>query len=219
MSKSNEINREELVEIICYIADKIINNSSKLTRLDSKVGDSDHGDNMKRGFQAVKNSKSQLEEKMSLKEVLEETGEIITFNVGGSAGPLFGKLFSEFASSWDQDSMVTRNMLPEALNNSLTAIKDLGGAEPGDKTMVDTLQPVVDYLQEITPQDFSCQELWENIKKEAHRGLESTRDISAKKGRARYLNDRSKGHLDPGAYSCYLIFAAVAEYYNSQREV
>jgi len=211
---SEEVAKEEVIEIIIKIAEKIVKNTDKLSELDSKIGDSDHGDNMKRGFKKIIEEKDKIKDKTTIKEVFNKVAEFITFEVGGSAGPLFGNLFIEFGKTFNNNKKLNINKLPEAFSNSMQAVQDLGNAEVGDKTMVDTLNPVVEYLMGVEVKNLGCEDLLYNIKQKAKEGMESTRDISANKGRASYLNERSIGHIDPGAYSTYLIIETVYEYYN-----
>lgn len=218
MNTKKEIKIDIMVDLIEYISNKIVDNCDKLSELDGKIGDSDHGENMKRGFRNVIKNKEKLKKKNTVKELFNEIGDIITFNVGGSAGPLFGRLFSDFGNSCEEHKYFTIEMLPSAMNSALNGVKDLGGAEVGDKTMVDTIAPVVDFLNEVNLSELECDIFLIKLKEEARKGLESTKLISARKGRARYLNERSIGHMDPGAYSCYLFFEAIEKYFNDNTE-
>lgn len=211
---SEEVKKEEVIEIIIKIAEKIVKNTDKLSELDSKIGDSDHGDNMKRGFGKIIEEENNIKDKTTIKDVFNKVGEIITFEVGGSAGPLFGNLFIEFGKTFNDNKKLSINKLPEAFSNSMQAVQDLGNAEVGDKTMVDTLNPVVEYLKGIEVKSQNCKDLLYKIKEKAKEGMESTKDIAANKGRASYLNERSIGHIDPGAYSTYLLIETIYEYYN-----
>jgi len=209
-----EIKNKDIIEIIIKMAEKIIINSDKLSELDSKIGDSDHGDNMKRGFEKIIAEENSLKDKKTIKDLFNKVGEIITFEVAGSAGPLFGNLFIEFGNTFKDNDTLDTNKIPEAFSNSLQAVQELGNAEVGDKTMVDTLYPVVEYLNSSEIKNKNCKDLLYNIKEKAKEGMESTKDIAASKGRASYVNERSIGHIDPGAYSTYLLIEAIYEYYS-----
>lgn len=208
-----KVKKDDVIEIILRIAKKIVENTDKLSELDSKIGDSDHGDNMKRGFIKIIEEENDIKDKNTIKDIFNKVGEIITFEVGGSAGPLFGNLFIEFGKTFNESENLSTNKLPEAFSNSMQAVQDLGNAEVGDKTMVDTLSPVVEYLKEKDVTNLNCEDLLYNIKQKAKEGMESTKNIAANKGRASYINERSIGHIDPGAYSTYLIIEAIYEYY------
>ena len=137
------------MDLIIYISEKIIDNTEKLTELDTKIGDSDHGLNMKRGFESVIGKEDDLRNKDSVADILKEVGKQLAFNVGGSAGPLFGSLFIEAGEISSNNDKFKIEELPLAVKEGLNSIQDKGNAEVGDKTMVDTLYPTSEYLNSV----------------------------------------------------------------------
>ncbi|MEW2133851.1 dihydroxyacetone kinase subunit DhaL [Streptomyces sp. NPDC005435] len=181
-------------------ASSIDQEASRLTALDSAIGDADHGSNMQRGFTAVV---TELE-----KEAPDTPGGVLTLagrklisTVGGASGPLYGTLLRRAGKALGDDAEVSEAQLAEALRAGVDGVRALGGAAPGDKTMLDALIPAVDALGD----GFAA------ARAAAEEGAVATTPLLARKGRASYLGERSIGHQDPGATSSALLIAALAE--------
>ncbi len=189
-----ELTRELLSEWISRFSDKIQNNKDYLSDLDSAIGDGDHGNNMARGVLAVKES-LEKNENADVPQILKLTAMALISKVGGASGPLYGTAFLEMAKAGNE----TKD-LGELLQKALSGIEKRGGAQPGDKTMVDVWNKVIEKAADssLTSQDVEA-------------AVESTKDMVAKKGRASYLGERSVGHLDPGAVSSGYLFEALLE--------
>ncbi|MFJ4201246.1 dihydroxyacetone kinase subunit DhaL [Streptomyces sviceus] len=171
-----------------------------LTALDSPIGDADHGSNLQRGFTEVATTLD--------KEAPDTPGAILTLagrrlisTVGGASGPLYGTLLRRTGKALGDAGEVSAEQLAEALRAGVEAVMTLGGAAPGDKTMIDTLVPAVDALGA----GFAA------ARTAAEQGALATTPLQARKGRASYLGERSIGHQDPGATSAALLIAALAE--------
>lgn len=174
-------------------AEKVETNKQFLSDLDTPIGDGDHGFNMDRGMKAV-------EEKLATKPADVTSGfKIIAMalisTIGGASGPLYGTAFLEMAKK-----STTTNDIGELLDAALAGIEMRGGAKPGDKTMVDVWNALVP--------DVKNGILTENRITEA---VAATKDMIARKGRASYLGERSKGHVDPGSQSSGYLFEALLE--------
>lgn len=162
-----------------------------LSDLDQAIGDGDHGSNMARGVSAViETIKDDSFDNPS--EVMKKAAMAMISKVGGASGPLYGSAFLEMSKVIDNEPV------PVVVEEGLKAIKKRGQAELKDKTMVDMWAPVVEALKSDT--------LTEDFIKET---MEATKPLKAKKGRASYLNERSIGHLDPGAVSSGYLFEAL----------
>lgn len=174
--------------------------AERLTALDSPIGDADHGSNLQRGFTAVAAS---LEEEApdTPGAVLTLAGRRLISTVGGASGPLYGTLLRRTGKALGDADEVGEEQLAEALRAGVEAVMTLGGAAPGDKTMIDTLVPAVDALGT----GFAA------ARTAAEQGALATTPLQARKGRASYLGERSIGHQDPGATSAALLIAALAE--------
>ncbi|MDX2541700.1 dihydroxyacetone kinase subunit DhaL [Streptomyces sp. WI04-05B] len=174
--------------------------AERLTALDSPIGDADHGSNLRRGFDAVAAS---VEEKApdTPGAVLVLAGSRLISTVGGASGPLYGTLLRRTGKALGAAAEVSEEQFADALRAGVDAVMALGGASPGDKTMIDALVPAVDALTD----SFAA------ARTAAEEGALSTVPLQARKGRASYLGERSIGHQDPGATSAALLVAALAE--------
>ncbi|MEU3949759.1 dihydroxyacetone kinase subunit DhaL [Streptomyces sp. NPDC029526] len=172
--------------------------AERLTALDSPIGDADHGGNLRRGFTAVREA-LEKEPPATPGAVLTTAGRLLISKVGGASGPLYGTLLRRAGKTLGDAEEVDEAQLAEALRAGLDAVKQLGGAATGDKTMIDALEPAVEALG----QSFAA------ARSAAEEGAVATTPMRAHKGRASYLGERSIGHQDPGATSAALLIAAL----------
>jgi dihydroxyacetone kinase-like protein len=173
--------------------------ADRLTELDSAIGDADHGSNLRRGMTAV-TAALQREAPDTPGAVLLLAGRTLVSTVGGASGPLFGTLLRRAGKALGDAERVGGEELRQALITGVDAVAQLGGAAPGDKTMVDALRPAAEALPDIPA-----------AARAAAAGAEATVPLRARKGRASYLGERSEGHMDPGSVSVALLFQALAE--------
>ncbi|MBO3737921.1 dihydroxyacetone kinase subunit L [Actinoplanes sp. NEAU-H7] len=185
--------------------------TDQLTRLDAAIGDGDHGVNLARGFTAVA---ATLDGGgfTAVGDVFVRAGATLIAKVGGASGPLYGTAFRAVgkalppgAASADLADLAT------ALHAGLDAVRKLGGAEPGDKTIVDAFRPALDAFEEAVAGGAALPEAAASAARAAGEGARATAPLTARKGRASYLGERSAGHQDPGATSTWLIFQALAD--------
>ncbi|GGX54902.1 dihydroxyacetone kinase subunit DhaL [Streptomyces chartreusis] len=174
--------------------------AERLTALDSPIGDADHGSNLQRGFTAVA-AAVKKEDPQTPGAVLTLAGRQLISTVGGASGPLYGTLLRRTGKALGDAGEVSETQFAEALRAGVDAVMTLGGAAPGDKTMIDALVPAVDALGD----GFVA------ARAAAEEGALATTPLQARKGRASYLGERSIGHQDPGATSSALLIAGLAE--------
>ncbi|MFI5481532.1 dihydroxyacetone kinase subunit DhaL [Streptomyces rubiginosohelvolus] len=173
--------------------------ANDLTELDSAIGDADHGSNLQRGFSAV----TEVLEKdapATPGAVLTLAGRQLISTVGGASGPLYGTLLRRTGKALGDDDEVTRTQFAQAFAAGVAAVGQLGGAQAGDKTMLDALLPAAEALATS----------FEGAAEAARSGAVATVPMQARKGRASYLGERSIGHQDPGATSAALLVEALA---------
>lgn len=173
--------------------------ANHLTELDSAIGDADHGSNLQRGFTAV----TEVLEKdapATPGAVLTLAGRQLISTVGGASGPLYGTLLRRTGKALGDDDEVTQDQLARAFAAGVAAVGQLGGAQAGDKTMLDALLPAAEALATS----------FDGAANAARAGAEATVPLQARKGRASYLGERSIGHQDPGATSSALLVEALA---------
>ncbi|TYP58850.1 dihydroxyacetone kinase subunit DhaL [Thermosediminibacter litoriperuensis] len=201
------VDSAKLIDIIKVIADKITENREYLTQLDSAIGDADHGINMSKGFRAVVEKISDMGEK-DCGTILKTVGMTLVSTVGGASGPLYGTAFMRAGQAVAGKNELDFNDLVSLMEAALEGIKYRGKAERGEKTIVDALEPAVEALK--LRREEGLETALRDAVEEAKKGMEYTKDIIARKGRASYLGERSLGHQDPGATSCYIMLEAMA---------
>jgi dihydroxyacetone kinase-like protein len=182
----------------------------RLTRLDSAIGDGDHGVNLNRGFTAVIAALDQTPP-ATVSEVLVKAGATLMSRVGGASGPLYGSALRAAGKALPATTEVQLSDLVGALHAGLEAVRKLGGAAPGDKTLVDAWAPALDAFEQAVAGGADLAAAAGAAARAARAGAEATVPLRARKGRASYLGERSIGHQDPGAASTDLIFEALAE--------
>ena len=194
------MDQQTLERIIRKVAENIIAHTDELTALDQAIGDGDHGLNMKRGFEAVL---AELEtiSALPLGQALQKAGMQLVMKVGGASGPLYGTLFMTLGKQLGAE--VGRADLAIAFAGAIDAVKARGKSDAGQKTMLDVLIPAQAAL--ASGADGAA------IADKAAEAAEATIAMKATRGRASFLGERSIGHMDPGARSSSLIFAAIVE--------
>ncbi|GAA1635359.1 dihydroxyacetone kinase subunit DhaL [Actinoplanes couchii] len=191
-------------------AGAVIADTDELTKLDAAIGDGDHGVNMRRGFTAVA---AVLDDTAftGVGEVFVKVGGTLIAKVGGASGPLYGSAFRAFGKALPPGESAGLGDLVAALRAALEAVTRLGGATPGDKTLVDAFGPAVTAFEEAVIGGAGLPEAAAGAARAAGDGARATTALTARKGRASYLGERSAGHQDPGATSTWLIFQALAD--------
>jgi dihydroxyacetone kinase-like protein len=195
----------DLVTALKAAAATIEEHRVELIQLDRVIGDGDHGENMGRGFKAVLTALD-ANTPDSPAAVLKLVATTLISKVGGAAGPLYGTAFLRASTAVKDRAELEPADLTEALTAALGGIVARGKAEPGDKTMVDALDPAVRAAKGDT-----AAELLAAAADAAETGADATVPLVARKGRASYLGERSAGHMDPGARSTALLLRAFAE--------
>jgi dihydroxyacetone kinase-like protein len=199
------------VVIIYDLIKTIQDNALYLSEIDGAIGDGDHGINMNKGFTLCKDRL--IDKQIDLSTGLNILGEVLLNEIGGAMGPLYGMFFLGMSNACNNkkqiDSTVFKDML-EAAVSELSEI-DLSKAKIGDKTMMDTLIPAIEAYKTALNHEKSFIEALEEMKIAAEKGKESTKELIAKVGRASRLGERSKGFLDVGAVSSWLILRSIAD--------
>jgi phosphoenolpyruvate---glycerone phosphotransferase subunit DhaL len=200
------IDRDQTVAWMQRFAEEMAEHRQELVRLDTAIGDGDHGTNMNRGMQKAL-EKLQASEPADPGAVLKTVAMALVSSVGGAAGPLYGTLLLQMGTSMAGQAEVDQAGFVAAWRAALTGVKARGKAELGDKTMIDALTPAIDALEQAADLQAGLQAAVDA----AEQGMNATTPLVARKGRASYLGDRSAGHQDPGATSTYYLFKSAAE--------
>lgn len=184
-------------------------NRSYLSEIDGAIGDGDHGINMDKGFSLAGKRLKGLSAGMS--EALRLLGDVLVDEIGGSMGPLYGTFFKRMARASKGAGRVDVGVLDAMLDGALQGVLAIGEARPGDKTMLDTLEPAREAVRRAREEGRDLAFAVDAMVKAAYDGWQSTKDLIARVGRASRLGERSRGALDAGATSCYLILEALGE--------
>jgi dihydroxyacetone kinase-like protein len=189
--------------IVQSMAERIIENRAYLSEIDGKIGDGDHGVNMAKGFGLAA---ERLKGKdVALSQALDTLGTVLMTEIGGSMGPLYGVMFTEFAEKLEGLEVIDGAAYSAMLHAGLQGIQSIGSAKVGDKTLLDALIPAVDAFDTALASGKPFAEALGNLVDAAETGRDSTLNLVAKIGRASRLGDRSLGVLDAGATSCAII--------------
>ncbi len=200
---------EELVHAWLLIgADRIIAASAELTELDARIGDGDHGINLRRGMTAVRDRLLDADVGHPA-HLLQIAGRLLVSTVGGASGPLYGTLFLDAGLAL-ADAPGTALDLADALTAGVSGIGRRGRSTTGQKTMLDTLVPAMETLRAELRAGRDLVQATTRAAEADSAGCEATRGMVAQRGRASYLGDRAIGHLDPGAVSSLLLIEALA---------
>lgn len=207
MIKSISIN--ETKNMMVYAGLQIISNQDYLNEADRKIGDGDHGSSMAKGFRAA-NMKLDRAHYETISEIFSSIGDELIYSIGGSSGVIFGTLFRSGSKELVAKKELDSSGLAVFLQSALNAILKRGGANLGDKSMVDALHPAAMKAQEMREAPLS--KALNEIAQEAFNGMEDTKKMRAGIGRAKYYGDSTIGHPDPGAITIYLLFRSMSDY-------
>lgn len=196
---------EEVKQVITKLCKVIIENEVYFCELDSATGDGDFGMSLSKGFREVYRRIDDIE-RSSIDKFIRECGMIITEFCGGASGPIWGSAFRAAANSIKDKKELDLTDIAAMFTAAVAGIQKRGGAQPGDKTLLDALIPATHAIKKAAGEEKSIREAFEFAAKSAHEGAEYTKTIVAKRGRATYLGDRSLNHPDPGAVAIDIIF-------------
>jgi phosphoenolpyruvate---glycerone phosphotransferase subunit DhaL len=204
-----QLSVEETVAMLDTVADAIIVAEPELSEADRNLGDGDHGLGMKRGMEAVK---AKLAEGgfESVDKVFMAMGMAMMSSMGGASGAVFGTLFRNGGKAIKGSETFDAAGLAEFLKAGTEGVMSRGGAKPGDKTMVDALEPARKAAELSVDKPLS--EALDNTAQAAAEGRDASKDLIATMGRAKTLGEASIGHPDAGACSVAIIFRTMATF-------
>ena len=200
------IDRDSTLDWMTRFAEQMAEHRQELVRLDTAIGDGDHGTNMNRGMQKAL-EKLQATPPADPGAVLKTVAMALISSVGGAAGPLYGTLLLQMGTAMAGQEQVDLAGVTAAWRKGVEGVQSRGKAQPGDKTMVDALLPAIQALEQAPDLDSGLTAAVTG----AEQGMHATTPLIARKGRASYLGERSKDHQDPGATSTYYLFKTAAE--------
>lgn len=198
-----------LPPLIAAIQSEIINNEAEISALDRAIGDGDHVTNLLRGLETV----TKLNDELVLLDwsaALMKIGMTLMSTMGGASGSLLGSMFVSMGKVAKEQEL-DLNGITAIYSAGVESIKARGKADIGEKTMLDTLIPVMQSLQSDAKKNADKTTVLSNIKTAATQGMQSTKDMLATKGRASFLGERARGHIDAGARTSQLILCVIAD--------
>lgn len=207
---AEDITAAQLHTAMVGLCDTIEEQKEYLSDLDGAIGDGDHGVNMAKCFRGVKQKLEELDV-TDVPSVMNCIGMEVMNSVGGAMGALYGTFFLKMAANGMGKESVNLNDLSTMLSGALDGILTIGKAKVGDKTLVDTLTPAVTAMNKANEDGKSLKEGLADFEAAAKAGMESTTDLIAKMGRASRLGERTIGHQDAGATSCFFILQSLAK--------
>lgn len=205
------LDKQFFADSLAKMAELAEENRDYWTKLDSDIGDGDHGINLSIGFRAVNaNLQDNLEKAADVTALLKKSGMLLLSKVGGASGPLYGSFFIKMGKDDAGKGAVSFPEFAGMLKNGVAAVQQRGKAEIGDKTMIDALQPGIEYLEAHKNDDDPVAVMEETVSI-MKKGAESTIPLIAKKGRAMRLGERAVGHKDPGSESSWMLMNVFLE--------
>lgn len=189
-----------------------VEHQDELGRLDAIAGDGDHGIGMERGARAAAEAaESLLEKGPGAQTLLIQAGAAWAAEAGGTSGVIWGALLEGVGRGLGDDAAPDAAAVASGISQATEAVRKIGGANPGDKTMVDALVPFAETLSAAVESGTGLSDAWGQAAAEATKAAEATADLLPKLGRARPHAEKSRGSADPGAKSFALILTAVGE--------
>ncbi len=190
------------------IAATINAHADTVTELDQAIGDGDHVFNLQRGIEALQGHSAEIAV-LEWSAAWQKIGMTVMAAIGGASGSLYATLFISLSKN-TQGKPANLQTFTDALQMAIEAVKQRGKADVGEKTLLDVWVPVALALQQDAAANKNLTEILDHVRAVADAGVEATRDMLATKGRASFLGERSKGHIDAGAKTAQLMIAALA---------
>lgn len=203
-----KITAEHVLAFLQEVANQVKVQRDYLTRLDSAIGDADHGANLDRGFSAVVSKLPTVADK-DIGSILKAVGTTLVSTVGGASGPLYGTAFLRAGMATADRFELSPDDVVAALEAALEGILARGKAQLGEKTMVDAISPAIEALKAARANGDDYLTALRSGVAAGEAGMQATIPMLATKGRASYLGDRSIGHQDPGATSSVMMLRAM----------
>ena len=205
----SNFSKQEGIIILDNVIKAVQENKQYLSDIDGMIADGDHGVNMNKGFTLCREDLDK--NPGDLVYGLNLLSRVLMMKIGGSMGPLYGKLFKGISATLAESDTIDARTWGYALEAAKASIESISQAKPGDKTLVDALFPAVEAYNKALSEGKDFASALASMKEAAEAGRDATEDMVAKIGRSSRLGERSKGVIDAGAASCALIMATMAD--------
>lgn len=189
------------------VARALIAAEPKLTQLDSVTGDGDLGTSMVRGAEAILALPG--ESFADVSGGLMAMANAMRKAIGGSSGPFYATGLMRASRHLAGIEKPTDQQMAEAFVAAVLAVSELGGARPGDRTMIDALNPAAETFRDKLAAGALTDEAWRSASAAGIAGAEATASMKPRLGRASYLGERAIGHPDAGAVAVSIWLEAI----------
>lgn len=205
-----ELDVRETAQMLLWAAEKMIGQERRFCELDSGIGDGDHGVTISRGFRAAR--EALLVPVKNLEELFLEVGDRMGSAMGGAVGPIYSMIFEGFAQAVRGRDSIDAAAAAEMLKRAAEEVRAGAGVREGQKTLFDALAPAAAAANEAAQRGEALDGVLAAGAKAAADGARLTADMTAAKGRARFLREKSVGYMDAGAASTAVFLEALHEY-------
>ncbi len=196
--------------VVRTIAETAVANEKYFGELDAVVGDGDFGYSLARGFEKLLDGWEDID-RTNVGTFLKKAGMIITSRIGGTSGPIWGTAFMRAGMTCGDSDEITGEQLVAMLRAATDGIRARGQSEVGDKTLLDALVPMTDRIEQELAAGADGKQVLAAAAQTAREAAEATKDMVAKRGRASYTGERSKGSVDAGAMGVAVIVESIHE--------
>ncbi len=206
---SGSFDGTDLTAVVVRAFRLLARNRILLDRLDAELGDGDHGENMAAGFGDAVRALEPAGTSDDVGDVLRRLGHQLVSGVGGAGGSLYGTAFIEAGIAVAGLRALAPEDTARALDAAAEGLARRGRCRMGDKTIYDSLRPAADAFAAAIAAGAGREAAIRSAIRAARDGMHATTPMVARRGLALRLGERSRGHQDPGATSCYLLFRAL----------
>ena len=203
-----DIEVNQIKKAIIAATESLEENKQDLNKLDAAIGDGDHGRSISRAFGGMVDQIEKMDTE-DIGELLKETGKQIVFSSGAAAGPLYGTGIMEAGKAVEGQVSIDLSDLKKMFGAAEEGVKSRGGGKVGEKTMLDTIDPARKAMEEAVEEGLDAKTAFQKVIKAAREGRDSTKEMVSERGRSSRLGERTKGHVDPGAASSFLIIESM----------
>jgi phosphoenolpyruvate---glycerone phosphotransferase subunit DhaL len=207
--------QQQVELVVRTIAETAVTNEKYFGELDAVVGDGDFGYSLARGFEKLLEGWDGLD-RADAGTFLKKAGMVISSRIGGTSGPIWGTAFMRAGMAAGDGDGLTGERAVEMLRAAVEGIKTRGQSDLGDKTLLDALVPFTDRLEQELRSGADGTTALAAAAKTARQAAEATTDMVAKRGRAAYTGERSKGSVDAGAMAVAVITDRVSKAWETQ---
>jgi phosphoenolpyruvate---glycerone phosphotransferase subunit DhaL len=202
--------QQQVELVVRTIAQTAVDNEKYFGDLDAVVGDGDFGYSLARGFEKVLEGWDDID-RPDISTFLKKVGMIVTSRIGGTSGPIWGTGFMRAGMAADSGSDLSGDAVVRMLRSATDGIKARGQSDVGDKTLLDALVPMTDRIEQEIQSGADAGAVVAAAAQTAREAADATVDMVAKRGRASYTGERSKGSVDAGAMAVAVIVEQIHE--------